>query len=172
MNEIQSTLPQDTAWMKKALELAANAEKINEVPVGAIVVINEKIVGQGFNQTISKHDACAHAEIVAIRDACKTQNNYRIPGATLYVTLEPCSMCLGAMIHARIDRLVFATAEPKAGMIISHPELLKQSFFNHTFSISHGVCHEESSKLIAGFFARRRKEHKELKKLKHLNNNV
>jgi len=151
-------LPEDESWMFKALALAHTAEEKSEVPVGALLVKDNKIIGQGYNQVISTHDPTAHAEIVAIRDACQTQGNYRLVNTTLYVTLEPCSMCLGAIVHARIDRIVFAAEEPKSGMLVSHEKLLKSGVFNHDFSITPGVCQKYSSELISNFFSKRREE--------------
>ena len=113
-------------WMRRALALADRAENEGEVPIGAVVVRDGQLLGEGWNSVISYQDPSAHAEIVALRDAAKLEGNYRLPGATLYVTLEPCTMCAGAMIHARIERLVFAAREPKAGVVCSTCSLLDE----------------------------------------------
>ena len=118
---------EDVKWMHEALNLAKQGAEHGEVPVGAILVHNQQIIGQGFNEPIGRHDATAHAEIVALRDACRRLNNYRLPlQTTLYVTLEPCTMCIGALIHARVDRLIYAASEPRAGMVGS--QMLKDFF--------------------------------------------
>ena len=146
----------DTHWMQAALTLAAKAATLGEVPVGAVVVQNNRIVGQGWNSPISEHDPSAHAEIVALRDAAKKLGNYRLPGATLYVTLEPCTMCAGALIHARISELVFAAREPRAGVVCSTCELLDEPWYNHKVNWQDGVMAEESSALLQAFFRARR----------------
>lgn len=144
-------------WMREALLLARQAADVGEVPVGAIVVQNNEIIGSGFNQPIRTCDATAHAEIMALRSASQFRNNYRLPGTTLYVTLEPCTMCLGAMIHARVEILVFAAAEPKAGVIVSQAKMTEAAHFNHQLSFIQGVLAEDSSALLQDFFKSRRK---------------
>lgn len=141
--------------MARALELAERAGQIDEVPVGALVVIDGLIIGEGHNQPIGKHDPTAHAEISALRAACEQVGNYRLPNATLYVTVEPCTMCTGALIHARIERLVFATREPKSGAVVSHP-IATQESVNHHFEITEGVLAPQSRALLRRFFAARR----------------
>ena len=143
--------------MREALILAEQAANADEVPVGAIVVENGEIIGRGFNQPIRSCDATAHAEIVAIRRASQFRNNYRLPGTTLYVTIEPCTMCLGAMIHARVDRLVFGAKEPRAGAVMSRGSFIDEGHFNHQLSIVDGVLAEECSSLMRSFFRNRRK---------------
>jgi len=145
----------DIHWMSLALEQAHRAKSIDEVPVGAIVVHQEQVVGLGYNQLIQLNDPSAHAEMQAIRQACHNLKNYRLPGASLYVTLEPCTMCLGVIIHSRIQRLVFATAEPRAGALISQAAL---SFapYNHSLEFSYGALADESSELLKNFFVQRR----------------
>ena len=155
--QLESESTNHERWMREALILAEQAAKADEVPVGAIVVHNGEIIGRGFNQPIRSCDATAHAEIVAIRSASKFRNNYRLPGTTLYVTIEPCTMCLGAMIHARVDRLVFGATEPRAGAIVSQGSLIKASHFNHQLSFVGGVLAEECSSLMQSFFRNRRK---------------
>ena len=151
-----SQMPNDHKWMTQAMSLARRAEAAEEVPVGAVLVINDALVGDGWNCPIGKSDPSAHAEIQALRAAAKAQNNYRLPGSTLYVTLEPCAMCLGAMIHARVERLVFAAYEPRAGAVVSQLQLLDQPHFNHRIEYLGGVMQAESSELLKGFFRQRR----------------
>ena len=149
---------QDIKWMQQALKIAKEGAEHGEVPVGAILVHNQQIIGQGFNEPIGHHDATAHAEIVALRDACTLLQNYRLPlNTTLYVTLEPCTMCIGALIHARVNRLVYAAAEPRAGMVGSQMNLAEQPFYNHNIQVDTGLCREHSSQMLKGFFRQRRK---------------
>lgn len=156
-NDTDSNGIEDERWMREALLLAQQAAGLGEVPVGAVLVHEGVIIGRGFNQPIRTCDATAHAEIVALRDASQIRNNYRLPETTLYVTLEPCTMCFGALIHARVDRLVFGAKEPKAGAIVSQASLMDADYFNHRLSTSHGVLAEECSSLLQGFFKSRRK---------------
>ncbi|HIP52542.1 MAG TPA: tRNA adenosine(34) deaminase TadA [Chromatiales bacterium] len=152
----------DRHFMGRALELAAHAEDEGEVPVGAVVVLDGEIVGKGWNQPIGQHDPTAHAEIVALRNAGEYCGNYRLPGATLYVTLEPCPMCAGAMIHARIARLVFGAPDPKGGAVGSVFDLLPpDERFNHRMECSGGVLAEECAARLQAFFRKRRVEKKE-----------
>lgn len=156
----------DIYWMSEALTLAKQAASEGEVPVGAVVVLDGSIIGRGFNRPISGCDPSAHAEIEAVRAASKAVNNYRLLNATLYVTLEPCSMCAGAMIHARIGRLVYGASEPKAGVAVSQSAFFEQPWLNHQVSVLGGVMAEECSYILSDFFARRR----ELKRsVKHAN---
>ena len=150
----------DEAFMRRALELAQAGERLGEVPVGAVVVANGQIVGEGFNAPISGHDATAHAEVQALRDASARLQNYRLEGATLYVTLEPCTMCVGALVHARIARVVFAAAEPKAGSLVSARRQLENGYYNHVFGFEGGLLADEASQMLSSFFRRRRAEHK------------
>ena len=143
-------------WMQQALVLAAQAAEHDEVPVGAVVVRDNKMIGRGFNQSIGLNDPTAHAEIQALRDAANHVDNYRLPGATLYVTIEPCSMCAGALVHSRIAQLVYAALEPKAGAIVSQTRQLEGSHLNHKVSVVSGVCAAAAAKLMSDFFARRR----------------
>lgn len=148
---------EDARWMNYALALAQQGAEHGEVPVGAVLVHNDAIIGQGFNEPIGRHDATAHAEIVAIRQACTQLDNYRLPlKTTLYVTLEPCTMCVGAMVHARVDRLVFATCEPRAGMVGSQMNLPQQDFYNHQIQVFAGLQAHASSQLLKRFFRQRR----------------
>jgi len=153
----------DQLWMEHAITLAAQAASENEIPVGAIVVFNDEIIGEGYNSPISLCDPTAHAEIQAIRMACKAMNNYRLPGATLYVTLEPCSMCAGAIVHARIDRVVYAATEPKSGVIESQGQFFEAPFLNHKVKVVSGVLAETASIQLTQFFQYRREQKKKLK---------
>ncbi len=142
--------------MREALALAADAAARGEVPVGAIVVVDGVVVGRGFNQPIGSHDPTAHAEIVALREAGERLANYRLTGSTLYVTSEPCQMCVGAMVHARVARLVFGTREPKAGAIESAMRAHEHPALNHRIIAEGGVLEEECRGVIQAFFASRR----------------
>lgn len=148
----------DNPFMQHALMLAKRAGGQDEVPVGAVVVVNNEIVGEGWNQPIGLNDASAHAEIMALRDAGQNLQNYRFPGADLYVTLEPCVMCVGAIVHARINHVYFATTDPRTGAAGSAFDLLPSSAtgFNHLTQCSAGGMAEESSTLLKNFFRARR----------------
>ena len=153
-------LTQDQHWMQKALTLAERAGAQGEVPVGAVLVRDGAIIGEGWNCPIASNDPCAHAEIIALREAAKHVNNYRLVDTTLYVTIEPCTMCAGAMVHARIARLVYAATESKSGVIESNGCIFEQAFLNHKVAFTGGVLAEQSSRLISEFFRRRRLEKK------------
>ena len=142
--------------MREALALAEEAARAGEVPVGAVVVVNGEVMGRGFNQPIRAHDPSAHAEIVALRDAGRRIGNYRLTGATLYVTIEPCQMCVGAMIHARIARVVYGTREPKAGAIESAMRAHEHPAVNHRMAAAGGVLEDECRTLVQEFFEVRR----------------
>ncbi len=146
----------DARHMEAALELARQAATLDEVPVGAVVVMDGEIVGRGCNQPISRSDPTAHAEIMALRDAATRQRNYRLPGATLYVTLEPCVMCAGAIMHARIARVVFGARDPKTGAAGSVVDMFAEDRLNHHAEVAGGVLAEASGALLSGFFAARR----------------
>jgi tRNA(adenine34) deaminase len=146
----------DAPFMRRALELAHRAAEGGEVPVGAIVVMNGAIVGEGWNRPISAADATSHAETEAIRAACRAQANYRLVGATLYVTLEPCPMCVGAMFHARVARVVFGAPDPKTGAAGSVIDLFAEPRLNHHAVVQGGVLAEECGALLREFFAARR----------------
>lgn len=143
--------------MRRALALADRAENEGEVPIGAVVVRDGELLGEGWNSVIAFQDPTAHAEIVALRDAARMAGNYRLPGATVYVTLEPCTMCVGAMIHARIETLVFAALEPKAGVVCSTCSLLDEPRYNHRVKWQGGVLGQASSDRLQAFFRARRK---------------
>ena len=148
----------DEEYMRAALELAGEAERRGEVPVGSVVVLDGAVIGRGFNQPIAASDPTAHAEIVALRDAGRRVGNYRLPGATLYVTIEPCQMCVGAMIHARIARVVYGTREPKAGAIDSAMRAHEHPSLNHRIEATGGVLEEECRAVIQEFFRDKRAE--------------
>ncbi len=142
--------------MRYALNRAIEAGERGEVPVGAIVVVDGDVIAEGFNQPIAKNDPTAHAEIVAIRRAAAELGNYRLTGASLYVTIEPCQMCVGAMTHARIARLIYGAQEPKAGAIESAMRAHEHSSLNHRIEVIGGVLAEESRRLMQAFFQERR----------------
>jgi tRNA(adenine34) deaminase len=142
--------------MRAALALAAEARERGEVPVGAVLVIDGVVVGRGFNQPVGLNDPTAHAEIVALRDAGRHARNYRLPGSTMYVTIEPCQMCVGAMVHARVARVVYGTPESKAGAIESAMRAHEHPSLNHRLAATGRVLEEECRNVIQAFFAERR----------------
>ena len=146
----------DEDFMRHALTLARRAEGEGEVPVGAVVVLEEKVIGEGWNRPISASDPTAHAEVQAMRAAATVRRNYRLIGATLYVTLEPCAMCVGAMFHARIRRVVFGASDPKTGAAGSTVNLFEERRLNHHALVTGGVLAAECGALLSGFFASRR----------------
>jgi tRNA(adenine34) deaminase len=146
----------DEHFMRHALGLAQRARDEGEVPVGAVIVLDEQIIGEGWNRPISASDPTAHAEIQAMRAAASTRKNYRLVGATLYVTLEPCAMCVGAMFHARLRRVVFGAADPKTGAAGSTVNLFEEKRLNHHALVQGGVLAAECGALLSGFFASRR----------------
>ena len=147
----------DIKWMEKALELARKAEAAGEVPVGAVIVKDNQLIAEGWNQPITSHDATSHAEIMAMREAGEKLNNYRLIDTTVYVTLEPCSMCVGAMIHARVAKVVYGASEPRTGALGGAFNLLEANQHNHIFEVESGVMAEESKVLLQDFFQSRRK---------------
>jgi tRNA(adenine34) deaminase len=161
LGKVLMTFFNDEYWMEQALSLAKNAAQKNEVPVGAIVVSENKIIGQGFNQPITLQDPTAHAEILALRNAAITIGNYRLSGASLYVTLEPCAMCAGAIVHSRIARLIYGATEPKAGAIVSQTQQLDGKHLNHKVNYVGGICADACAKIVSDFFSRRRDEKKQ-----------
>jgi len=148
----------DSYWMGKALNLARKAENIAEVPIGAVIVKNGAIIGRGFNQRESRNDPSAHAEMIAIRQAARKLDAWRLTGTTLYVTLEPCPMCMGAILLARIDRVVFGCFDPKGGAAGSLYNLAADPRFNHQTALTSGIRGEECSALLSDFFRKLRRE--------------
>lgn len=152
--------PADIDFMRLALAEAAQAAELGEVPVGAVLVRDGQVIGRGFNRPISSNDPSAHAEMVALRQAASAEANYRLPGTTLYVTLEPCTMCAGLLVHSRISRLVFGASEPRSGAVVSRSQVLDQSWFNHSVQVEGGVLAEECGALLTAFFKARRERSK------------
>lgn len=155
----------DQNFMQLALEQAQLAFDVGEVPVGAVVVLNGEVIGRGYNNPITSLDPSAHAEVVAIRDAAKNIGNYRLSGATLYVTVEPCTMCAGCIVHSRVQRVVYGTTEPKSGVIESSMRFFDSDFLNHKVDSHSGVLALESSEIMSNFFKMRREGKKKLKNL-------
>lgn len=151
----------DQYFMQQAFKLAQQAEEYNEIPVGAVVVYQGKIIGEGFNQSIMLNDPSAHAEMLAIRQAGKYLNNYRLLDCTLYVTLEPCPMCAGLLVHSRINRLVYASPDLKTGAAGSTFNLVSNDQLNHHIEVTSGVLQTQCSQLLSSFFKRRRAEKKQ-----------
>jgi tRNA(adenine34) deaminase len=143
-------------WMREALSEAKKAEAEGEVPVGAVVLLDEKIIGRSHNSPIQLKDPTAHAEIIALRQAARNMMNYRLPGAILVVTVEPCVMCVGAMIHARVEELIYGAADPKAGAIKSCYQLASNNRLNHEIRVTGGILEEECGAMLKTFFASRR----------------
>lgn len=148
--------PQHEVWMTQALALARSATEQGEVPVGALLVRDGQVIGQGWNQPIGGHDPTAHAEVMALRDAAARVGNYRLGGSVLYVTIEPCTMCFGALMHARVTTLVYGAREPRAGVCGSQLNLPAQYFYNHRLEVIGGVMAQQSTDLLKSFFARKR----------------
>lgn len=153
----------DRHWMAYAMELAQRAAELGEVPVGAVLVHQGKVIGEGWNQPITGHDPTAHAEMLALRDAARLLENYRLIDSTLYITIEPCTMCAGAIVHARVARVVFGATEPKAGAAISNGQVFDQPWMNHRVLYEGGVLADACSAQISAFFKRRRAQQKALK---------
>lgn len=146
----------DTGYMAQALELAKRAGESGEVPVGALVVLSDQVLGTGYNRCIIDHDPCGHAEVLALQAAAKTRQSSRLDGATLYVTLEPCLMCCGALLQARVARLVFGAREPRTGGVVSIHEALRLRGVDHHIAITEGVAAEEAALIMQSFFQRLR----------------
>lgn len=147
----------DEKWMNAALEEARKAFAHGDVPIGAVVVLHDQVIGRGHNRRVVDADPLAHAEIVAIQDAAQTLGNWRLDGASLYVTLEPCPMCAGAMVQARIQELVYAAADPKTGAARSCYQLCDDKRMPHRLAVRYGICHTASREMLASFFAQHRK---------------
>lgn len=158
MGETGTNVTSDESWMREALHQAQAAADHNEVPIGAIVVIDNEMVGAGHNYPVNSNDPTAHAEILALRDACHKVGNYRLPAGTLYATLEPCLMCAGAILQARLCRVVFGARDDKAGAVGSIANLLQSPLANHQCKVKAGVLGDESTRLLQEFFAARRVE--------------
>ncbi|MFH1812824.1 MAG: tRNA adenosine(34) deaminase TadA [Pseudomonadota bacterium] len=152
-----SSIESDLAFMNEALALAREAGALGEVPVGAVVVCDGEIVGRGYNRPIMAHDPTAHAEVMALRAAGQALGNYRMPGCTLYVTLEPCAMCSGAIQHARIARVVFGARDPKTGACGSVTDLFAEARLNHHATVESGLLEAECGRVLSDFFAARRR---------------
>ncbi len=148
----------DEQWMKIAIAEANLARNEGEIPVGAVIIQHDKLIVKAHNQPILNHDPTAHAEVEALRKAGRKLKNYRLPGTTLYVTLEPCAMCLGAIMHARIERVVFGASDPKTGVCGSKADLTSEAFFNHRIKVQGGVLEKETKNLLQSFFKTRRQK--------------
>jgi tRNA(adenine34) deaminase len=146
----------DTSFMRLAIEQARLAGGAGEVPVGAVLVVDGAVVAHGFNRPITTTDPTAHAEIVTLRDGARALGNYRLTGATMYVTVEPCLMCVGALVHARVARVVYGASEPKTGALGSTVDALDNPFLNHRFEVVAGICGDECRDLVQAFFQQRR----------------
>jgi tRNA(adenine34) deaminase len=157
---MKQSIPHDLSlleeYMREALSLAERAEQLGEVPVGAVVVREGQIIGRGHNQPVGSRDPTAHAEIVALREAAHTEGNYRLPGAQIFVTLEPCLMCAGACLHARIQTLVFGARDPKTGAVRSLFQVLDNPRNNHRIEIVEGILGDDCSRKVSNFFRKRR----------------
>ena len=160
MGETQEQNDLDVFWMQHALELARRAESEGEVPVGAVVIYDDQIIGEGWNRPITDNDPTAHAEIMALRSAAKKINNYRLLDTTLYVTLEPCIMCTGAIIHSRVKRVVYGALDPKAGASESAFTILGTDCLNHKVEVNNGILAENCSHILTNFFRQKREEKK------------
>ena len=147
---------EDERWMRRALVLAESAARLGEVPVGAVLVRDGRAIGVGHNRPIATSDPSAHAEMVALRDAAAREQNYRLPGSTLYVTLEPCPMCAGALVHARVRRIVAGARDPRGGACGSVVDLMAPGLFNHQIEYVDGLLAEESGEMLRAFFRQRR----------------
>lgn len=154
----------DEVWMRHALKLAKHAESLGEIPVGAVIVDeNNQIIGEGYNQSIMQHNPTAHAEIMAIEQAGQCIRNYRLANTTLYVTLEPCIMCAGAIIHSRIQRVVYGASDYKTGAAGSYIDILSRTGINHFAQITSGILSDECSSMLSNFFQKRRQQKKQHK---------
>ena len=160
MSSNQEQIDLDLFWMQHALELANRAESEGEVPVGAIVVYEDQVIGEGWNRPIIDNDPTAHAEIMALRNAAKKINNYRLLDTSLYVTLEPCIMCSGAIIHSRVKRVVYGATDPKAGAVESAFNILGTDCLNHQVNVERGILAKECGQVLTDFFRKRRNEKK------------
>ena len=160
MDNVKEQYELDTFWMQHALELAQRAEAEGEVPVGAVIVYEDQVIGEGWNRPIIDNDPTAHAEIMALRAAAKKINNYRLLDTTLYVTLEPCIMCTGAIIHSRVKRVVYGAFDPKAGASESAFTILGTDCLNHKVEVTNGILADECGQILTTFFRNKRKTKK------------
>ncbi|NIG62281.1 MAG: tRNA adenosine(34) deaminase TadA [Serratia symbiotica] len=160
----------DQYWICQALRLALRAQEEGEVPVGALLVLDNQVIGEGWNQLIGRHDPTAHAEIMALRQGGEVLQNYRLLNATLYVTMEPCVMCAGAMVHSRISRLIYGAADEKTGAAGSLMDILRHPGMNHQVKIVSGVLADECAAMLSHFFRLRRKQKKALKQVQRVGN--
>jgi tRNA(adenine34) deaminase len=161
MNEMQNYQSEkDATYMRAALEQAELAERAGEVPIGAVVVFKGEIVGRGFNRNLLDHDPSAHAEMVAMREAARNLRNHRLVGCEMFVTMEPCAMCAGALVHARFSRLVYGASDPKAGAVSSVMQVLNHPKLNHLMDVTSGTLAHECSEMVKAFFRSRRAESK------------
>ena len=158
MKETSAILERDQHWMERALAMAAEAGRAGEVPVGAVAVYQDQWLASARNRSIELSDPTAHAEILLLREAGRLLGNYRLAGIEIFVTLEPCPMCAGALIWARVQRLIFAASDPKAGAVSSCAKLLDPGRFNHSVEVAEGILPEESTKLLQDFFRQRRQK--------------
>lgn len=149
-------MSRDEFWMQKAIAMAEFAKHQNEVPVGAVLILNDELIAEAYNQPIASHDPCAHAEMLALRKGAEKIGNYRLLNTTLYVTLEPCLMCAGAMVHARIKRLVYGASDPKTGVIQSQAQALNYPFLNHHIEYTANILAEPCGQLLSDFFRSKR----------------
>lgn len=153
--------PSDEDWMRRALNEAQRAAEVDEVPIGALLVDGDgDLIAAGYNQPIRSHDPSAHAEVVVLREAAQKLQNYRLPGTTLYVTVEPCTMCVGVLVHARVARIVYGASEPKTGAIVSAQRLFETGEFNHRPKVDGGILAAECAAILGEFFAARRRSNK------------
>ena len=156
LEQTSETITQHEFWMRQALEQARLAAACDEVPVGAVLVADGELLAASHNQPISSRDPTAHAEILALRQASQIRQNYRLPGTTLYVTIEPCTMCVGALVHARVDLLVFGAREPRSGAVVSQQKLLDDSCLNHKVAFVEGILSDSCAEMMQNFFRARR----------------
>jgi len=156
LEQTPETISQHEFWMRQALEQARLAAACEEVPVGAVLVADNKLLAAAHNQPIRGQDPTAHAEILALRQASQIRQNYRLPGTTLYVTIEPCTMCVGALVHARVELLVFGAREPRSGAVVSQQKLLKDACLNHKVDFVEGILAHSCGELMQSFFRARR----------------
>lgn len=155
-NSVRMSIEDDIRWMRRALDLAGEAERAGEVPVGAVLVLDHQVIADSHNSPIQLNDPTAHAEILALRRGASRLNNYRLLNTTLYVTLEPCLMCAGAMVHARVKRLVYGAADPRTGVAKSVERVFEKPYLNHRVEVTSGILHEDCGLILSQFFQAKR----------------